>query len=460
MLGSRLCAKRTSTPVYKPEMKTSTRIQTLSAVSLLAFLGATASAIILPPTEDTSSTSTFAGRPPVLTKTAVTSTNGAATTLPVSRTRTAFIQFNAGSLSTVALPAGSITPASVAKARLTVFLPTVTKAGALSLHVVTNDWSETFTERSRVQPTVAAPFATIPVGQVIKKQFVIVDVTTQVRAWLTTPATDFGIAVASPDGIAVVALGSKEGPASGPAATLEIDIAGGSFAAPVSGTSASFTGTVAANNFVGSGAGLTILSAPNLAGALPAISGAALTGLNGASIATGTVPDARLSSNVLLLNTAAGNVRLLGTLRQGSETGTTEGLTGSITSGVLTRRIVSTSNTAGRVVARTNRCTLERDGTDGGFVVNFPAGVASSISVSAMGFDSTGAVVNSYFSNGNLSAATSIPVFTNAQDVVFFRCQFGDTLAQDDHLTEVTFSRTKNGGPDRWAGFVTTTFNQ
>lgn len=439
-------------------MKTTLRIQTLSAASLLAFLGATASAIILPPTEDTSGTKTISGT--TVTRTTLTSANGAATTLPVSKTRTALIQFNV---------AGSgLTAAAVSKARLTFFLPTVTKPGALSLHVVTQDWNETFTLRSTTLPTVAAPFVTIPVGQVVKKQFVMVDVTTQVKAWLTAPATDFGIAVASPDGVAIVALGSKEGPASGPAATLEIDTTGGTFTAPVAGTSASFTGTVAANSFVGSGAGLTVLSASGLTGALPAISGSALTGLNGANIATGTVADARLSSNVLLSNslasTATSNLRLFGTLRQGSELGTTEGL-GLITNGILTRRVVSTNNAAGRVVARTNRCTLERDGTNGGFVVKFPAGVASSLSVSATGIDNTGAIKTSYFSNESLSAATTVPVFTDAQNVVFFRCQFGDTLAQDDHLTEVNISRTginpvALSGAERWAGFLTTTFNQ
>lgn len=418
-------------------MKKSLRLHTLSAASLLAYLGATASAIVLPPTEDTSGTKTLSGT--TVTRTTLTSANGAATTLPVSKTRTALIQFNV---------AGSgLTAASVNKARLTFFLPTVTKPGALSMHVVTQDWSETFVARSTTLPTLAAPFVTIPAGQVVKKQFIMVDVTTQVKAWLTTPATDFGLAVASPDGIAIVTLGSKEGPASGPAATLEIDTAGGSFVAPVSGTSASFTGTVAANNFVGSGAGLTVLSATNLS--------------------TGTVADARLSSNVLLSNslasTATSNLRLFGTLRQGSEAGTDGGV-GTIITGVLTRRVVSTDKAVGKVVARTNRCTLERDGTDGGFVVKYPAGTVGAISVSAMGIDSTGAVKNFHFANSALSAATSIPVFTNGNDVVYFRCQFGDTNDGGDHLTEVTLSRIKDVAfPTdgfRWAGFITTTFNQ
>ncbi len=50
-----------------------------------------------------------------------------------------------------------------------------------------------------------------------------------------------------------------------------------------------------------SGANLTNISAANLTGALPAISGASLTSLNGSNISSGTVADARLSTNVTLL---------------------------------------------------------------------------------------------------------------------------------------------------------------
>lgn len=194
-----------------------TAIHTLAAASLLAILSASAHAIVLPPSEDTSGVTTFAGKPPVVTKTLLTTASGAATTLPVSKTRTAFIRFDAGS--------AGITADTVTEARLTFFLPAVAKAGDLTLHLVTQDWQETFTGLARTQPTVALPFTTIPATAVIKKQFVIVNVTTQVKAWLASPAGDFGFAVASPDGIANVLLGAKEGPGSGYPAMLEIDVA-------------------------------------------------------------------------------------------------------------------------------------------------------------------------------------------------------------------------------------------
>lgn len=53
-----------------------------------------------------------------------------------------------------------------------------------------------------------------------------------------------------------------------------------------------------------SGANLTSLPAANLSGTLPAISGANLTNLNATNLASGTVADARLSSNIPLKNAA------------------------------------------------------------------------------------------------------------------------------------------------------------
>jgi formylglycine-generating enzyme required for sulfatase activity len=116
-----------------------------------------------------------------------------------------------------------MTAATVEKARLTLYLPTVTKVGDLSLHLVTQDWEETFSGPTRIQPVIGTSFLTIPWSSVVKKQFVIVDVTQQVKDWLTNPGSNFGIAVTSPDGLAVVTVGSKEGSASGYPPLLEIE---------------------------------------------------------------------------------------------------------------------------------------------------------------------------------------------------------------------------------------------
>lgn len=206
----------------------------LTAASLAALLAGSAQAIILPPMDDTSGTRTLPPSAPP--KAPLTSASGIATSLPVSRTRTALIRFDAGT--------AGISAASVTQARLTIYIPSVKVRGALSFHVVNQDWSETFVEKARPLPALAPAFVTLPSASVVQKQFIVLDVTTQVKAWLAAPSTDFGFAVASPDGVASLALSSKEGPASGPAAVLEIDTDVSSGTAPVAGSTGSFTGNV------------------------------------------------------------------------------------------------------------------------------------------------------------------------------------------------------------------------
>jgi hypothetical protein len=141
--------------IHQP-MKTPSLLLKVAAV--LALCLGQAQAVILPPTDDTSGTLTYSGKPPVVTKRSLTSANGASGSLPVSKTRTAFIRFE--------VEGAGITPASLNLARLTLYFPNVTKAGDLSLHVVTEDWDENFTEKTRLHPAFSAPFLTIPADSV------------------------------------------------------------------------------------------------------------------------------------------------------------------------------------------------------------------------------------------------------------------------------------------------------
>jgi hypothetical protein len=84
------------------------------------------------------------------------------------------------------------------------------------------DWTEANPSSNPEPPVEATPFATIPAASVVAKQFVIVDVTAQVKSWLETPASDFGIAIKS-DATARVLVSAKEGPAAGYPAELEIE---------------------------------------------------------------------------------------------------------------------------------------------------------------------------------------------------------------------------------------------
>jgi formylglycine-generating enzyme len=266
--------------------------------AVLILIGGIVKAEILPPTDDTSGTLTYnTAKPPVITKRSLTSLNGTGTTLPVSRTRTAFVRF--------AVEETGISAGTVEKARLTLYFPSVMKVGDLSLHVVTQDWEETFTGPTRIHPTFGPSFLTIPLASVVKRQFVIVDVTQQVKDWLTTPGSNFGIAVTSPDGIASVTIGSKEGSASGYPPLLEIE-----------GTGATSANTANAivkrdgdgNFMVGTITGALVGNATTAGSAtdFTGLLAGDVTGTQGATVvgAVGGVPAANVASGVNLANAA------------------------------------------------------------------------------------------------------------------------------------------------------------
>jgi hypothetical protein len=125
--------------------------------------------------------------------------------------------------------------------------------------------------------------------------------------------------------------------------------------------------------------------------------------------------------------------------------------------GLVTRRIRSTNKAVNQVVARYNQGTLERDGSNGGFILRYNANPGR-ITIVAMGMTAAGASVNAYQFLDSPGTAGTATIFTDAQNVVFFRCQFGDVYDQNQEHTEVSISRTANDF--YWAGFVTSTFNQ
>jgi hypothetical protein len=141
-----------------------------------------------------------------------------------------------------------------------------------------------------------------------------------------------------------------------------------------------------------------------------------------------------------------------GPVQIGSGTGSAEYPDRSL----IFRRLKSTDVTAGSVVARTDTLTLERDGTFAGWrIVN--AASPGNTTIAATGLTLAGATVN-FVSTlaGNASPATNT-VFTSAQNVVSFRCTFGDSYGPG-HLTEVTL--TRYGSDWYWTGTVNSTFNQ
>lgn len=148
----------------------------------------------------------------------------------------------------------------------------------------------------------------------------------------------------------------------------------------------------------------------------------------------------------------AGDTRVEGVTRAGSETGTAQ----TPDKGIMTRRVRSTFTAAGGVVARTDKLTLERDGSNGGWRianVAFP-GITT---IAFTGITSAGATVNFVTSFFNPAAAGTTTVFTDAQNVVSLRGSFGDSYSVI-HMTEV--SLTRYPGDSYWTGTLTSTFNQ
>ena len=227
----------------------------LATALLLALFNTVGSAITLYPTDDTYSTLTYTGKPPVVTKTAIASITGTTAYLTVNSLHTSFVQFKAGA---------ALAGAPVSKAVLNLWFYSVTKPGMLDVDLVTASWKEQFTGLPVSEPNfnAASPVAIIPASSVVAKQFVSVDVTAAVQAWVANPTMDFGLAISTPDNVANVNIGAKEGTATGYPATLQVTLSGAG--APALGTTGTFTGTVTASSFSGSGAGLTGIPATSL----------------------------------------------------------------------------------------------------------------------------------------------------------------------------------------------------
>jgi hypothetical protein len=191
------------------------------SILLLAAVGAalleSAAALTLPVSEDTYSVAPVPRRgqqtpgPRQLTADA-----GRARTLSISPKRVAFLRFEIGEF------AGDIGAAAVDRALLMVYLSNVTHGGSINLHVVSEDWSEGVTSARREPGFNPAPIATIPAASVRASQFVVIDVTDTVKAWLNAPAGDHGFALVG-DATAKVEIGAKEGPGSGYPAILQVE---------------------------------------------------------------------------------------------------------------------------------------------------------------------------------------------------------------------------------------------
>jgi hypothetical protein len=179
------------------------------------------------------------------------------------------------------------------------------------------------------------------------------------------------------------------------------------------------------------------------------VDGPVLFGLSGGALGTKQSGTEQIALGWNTNNT----VRTPGLTRAGAET-TSEPPNPA---GMVIRRINSTNFTAGRIVARTDICTLERDGSNGGFLIRYIDNPGN-LTVACLGMDSAGNPRNFYQALTNSPTGGTLQLYANSDNVVHFECTFGRTYDAGEHLTQVTLSRFADDF--YWSGTVMSTYNQ
>jgi hypothetical protein len=155
------------------------------------------------------------------TNTADPTTNyGAKTLLDVeSASQTTYIQFNLSSIPS------SYTGADVTQATLKLYVNAVTTAGSFNVDYVNGTWSES-TITSNLAPALGTTIAaSVPLTAADKNQYILINVTAAVQAWLSGTAND-GIALVGNSPLNA-SFDSKESTTTSHSAELDIVFAGG-----------------------------------------------------------------------------------------------------------------------------------------------------------------------------------------------------------------------------------------
>ncbi len=134
--------------------------------------------------------------------------------LYVGNGNTALLQFDLSSLP------GGTTPSQISKATLTLFLNRMNTPGTVNVQAVTSSWAEstvTYNTLPSLSATPVASFTPTAAGQ-----FITVDITSLVQGWLTTPSSNYGVALTSTAG--ELLFDSKENDETAHAAELDITV--------------------------------------------------------------------------------------------------------------------------------------------------------------------------------------------------------------------------------------------
>lgn len=155
------------------------------------------------------------------TNTADPTTNyGAKTLLDVESSQTTYIQFNLSSI-----PSG-YTSADITKATLKLYVNSVTTAGSFNVDYVNGTWSENTIDSSNAPAFGTTITASVPLTSADKNQYILIDVTTAVQAWLSGTAND-GLALVGNSPVNAT-FDSKESTTTSHAAELDIVFTPGS----------------------------------------------------------------------------------------------------------------------------------------------------------------------------------------------------------------------------------------
>ena len=166
---------------------------------------------------------------------------GSLSNLYVGNGNTSLLQFSLGSL-----PAGT-TSAQVENATLFVFVNRVNAAGSVTVQPATSSWTESGVTYSSM-PSLGSSIGSFSVSAA--GEYVAVDVTSEVQSWVTTPASNYGLALSS--SAANVVLDSKENDQTAHPAILDVTLVNQGSQGPIGLTGATgATGVTGATGLVG-----------------------------------------------------------------------------------------------------------------------------------------------------------------------------------------------------------------
>ena len=158
-------------------LKAQLRFVSLPSLVLLAWAMATAAYAQITPLGD------------AYTNTATPTKNfGAATVLDVESSQTTYIQFNLSSI-----PSG-YTSADITQATLKLYVNAVATEGSFNVDYVNGTWTESTIDASNAPALGTTIAASVPLTTADKNQYILVDVTAAVQAWLSGTAND-GVAL-------------------------------------------------------------------------------------------------------------------------------------------------------------------------------------------------------------------------------------------------------------------------